>query len=63
MHHVPLQWGDSGSFVTSLWKGLSVVEFSVQIFWGLLGLAKIGCGYSFWVVELALESICLVSGI
>ena len=28
-----LQWGDGGSFVTSLWKGLSVVEFGVQIFW------------------------------
>ena len=29
------------------------MEFGVYIFWDFLGLAKIGCGYSIWLVELA----------
>ena len=49
--------GDGGSSITSLWKGLSVVEFSFKIFWDFMGLVKIDCRYSFWLVELVWKTL------
>ena len=47
-----LLWGDSRTFIASLWKGLLVVVFYFSILWHYMGLTKIGTRSSFCLVEL-----------
>ena len=56
MHHVSLLWGDSESFVATLWEGSSFMELCLWYFWDFVGSLKIGCRFLVSLVELIGEA-------